>query len=196
LGLVDVLINFGKENPTGTREAINRLLPKIQHKSRWTRLLGLIALTQGDIKLSREIYLSVEPGWFEPDQWPALIYNDNQTGCTVAWLFMNTGDQELGAALLQQATAYIEDSLPLVTEHPDLFFPDTCYLTAGDTEKALSSIETRLAHNHLYGWNFTHQMPMYDLIRHEPRYQAAMAERERRIAVQRETLDGERKPEK
>jgi hypothetical protein len=31
-------------------------------------------------------------------------------------------------------------------------------------------------------------MPMYDLIRHEPRYQAAMAERERRIAVQRETI--------
>jgi hypothetical protein len=39
-------------------------------------------------------------------------------------------------------------------------------------------------------------MPMYDLIHHEPRYQAAMAERERRIVVQRETLDVERKPEK
>ena len=189
LGYVDVQINFGKENPTGTREAINRLLPKIQHNSRWTRQLGLIALTQGDIQLSREIYLSVEPGWLEPDQWPALIGRTRQHyGCIVAWLFMNTGDQELGAALLQQATAYIEDTLPLVTEHPDVYFPDTCYLTAGDTEKALLSIETQLAHNHLYNWNVVHQMPMYDLIRNEPRYQAAWAERERRISVQRENI--------
>jgi hypothetical protein len=102
---------------------------------------------------------------------------------------MNTGDQELGAALLQQATTYIEDTLPLVTEHPDRFFSDTCYLTAGDTEKAMLSIETQLAHNHLRGWNFTHPMPMYDLIRDEPRYQAAMLERERRIAAQREAID-------
>jgi len=29
---------------------------------------------------------------------------------------------------------------------------------------------------------------MYDLIREEPRYQAAVAERERRIAVQREAI--------
>jgi len=32
---------------------------------------------------------------------------------------MCTGDQELGAALLEQATAYIDDALPLVTEHPE-----------------------------------------------------------------------------
>jgi len=113
----------------------------------------------------------------------------NQTGCIVAWLFLNTGDQELGTALLQQATAYIEDSLPLVTEHPDQPFPETCYLTAGDTEKALLSIETQLAHNHLIDWHIVHQMPMYDQIRHEPRYQAAWAERERRISVQRENVE-------
>ena len=112
----------------------------------------------------------------------------NQTGCIVAWLYLNTGEQELGTALLQQATAYIEDSLPLVTEHPDQPFPETCYLAAGDTEKALLSIETQLAHNHLIDWYIVHKMPMYDQIRQEPRYQAAWAERERQISVQRETI--------
>jgi hypothetical protein len=151
-----------------------------------------MALAQGDIQLSREIYLSVEPRWLEPDQWPALMGNDfrvMETGCIVAWLFMNTGDQELGTALLQQTTAYIEDSLPLVTEHPDQRFPETCYLTAGDTEKALLSIETQLAHNHLNDWYIVHRMPMYDQIRDEPRYQAVLAERERRISVQRENIE-------
>ena len=195
LDYIDVLIGFGSGNPTGTREAINRLLPIMQRLSRRYKpmrlYLGLIALAQGDIQFSREIHLSVEPRWLEPDQWPALIIRNvssNVTGCIVAWLLMNTGDQELGAALLQQSTAFIEDTLPLLTEHPDQFFPDTCYLTAGDTEKALLSIETQLDHNHLNDWNVVHKLPMYDLIRNEPRYQAAMAERERRIAVQRETL--------
>jgi hypothetical protein len=32
-------------------------------------------------------------------------------------------------------------------------------------------------------------MPVYDQIRDEPRYQTAWAERERRIAVQREALE-------
>ncbi len=190
---MDVQINFSKENPADTLESINRLLPKMQHTTSIIprRILGSMALTLGDIQLSREIYLSVEPRWLEPDQWPALMGDDStmETGCIVAWLFMNTGDQELGTALLQQTTAYIEDSLPLMTEHPGQLFPETCYLTAGDTEKALLSIETRLAHNHLSDWHFVHPMPMYDLIRHEPRYQAALAERERRISVQRENIE-------
>ena len=192
LGFVDVHISFIKEDPTGTRETINWLLPKTQGGYAYRLRLGSIALAQGDIQLSREIYLSTEPRWLEPDQWPALMGSDfwgNQTGCIVAWLFLNTGDQELGTALLQQATAYIEDSLPLVTEHPDQSFPETCYLTAGDTEKALLSIETQLTHNHLIDWHIVHQMPMYDQIRHEPRYQAAWAERERRLSVQRENVE-------
>jgi len=195
LRFVDVHISFVKENLTDTRETINWLLPKMQHINVLRRVLGAIALAQGDIQLSREIYLSGEPRWLEPDQWPALLARPGiriRHGCIVAWLFMNTGDQELGTALLQQTTAFIEDSLPLVTEHHDQLFPDLCYLTAGDTEKALLSIETQLAHNHLKDWYIVHPMPMYDLIRHEPRYQAAWAERERRIAVQREAIDLER----
>jgi tetratricopeptide (TPR) repeat protein len=191
---VAVQINFSQKNSADTLESINRLLPKMPHTTSIVprRLLGSMALAQGDIQLSREIYLSVEPRWLEPDQWPALMGNGfrvMETGCIVAWLFMNTGDQELGTALLQQTTAYIEDSLPLVTEHPDQRFPETCYLTAGDTEKALLSIETQLAHNHLNDWYIVHRMPMYDQIRHEPRYQAVLAERERRISVQRENIE-------
>ncbi|MCP4045006.1 MAG: tetratricopeptide repeat protein, partial [Gammaproteobacteria bacterium] len=191
LRFADVHISFGKGNPAGTRETINWLLPKTQQNHVRLRL-GVIALAQGDIQLSREIYLSVEPRWLEPDQWPGLMGSDfwgHQTGCIVAWLFLNTGDQELGSALLEQTIDYVEDSMPLVSEHHDQFFPETCYLTYGDTEKALLSIETQLAHNHLNDWYIVHQMPMYDQIRFDPRYQAVLAERERRISVQRENIE-------
>ena len=192
LRFFDVHNSFLKGSLTDTRETINWLLPKMQHINVLRRVLGAIALAHGDIQLSREIFLTSDPGWLEPDQWPALLARPGiriRHGCIVAWLFMNTGDQELGTALLQQTAAFIEDSLPLVTEHHDQLFPDLCYLTAGDTEKALLSIETQLAHNHLKDWFIVHPMPMYDQIRHEPRYQAAWAERERRISVQRENVE-------
>jgi hypothetical protein len=41
----------------------------------------------------------------------------------------------------------------------------------------------------LYAWRYSHLLPMYDQIRHEPRYQAAWAEYERRISVQRENIE-------
>jgi tetratricopeptide (TPR) repeat protein len=192
VGLADAEISFVKGNPTGTREIINWLLPKFHANSFRLVRLGVMAIAQGDIQLSREIFLAAEPRWLEPDQWPGLMGTDfwgNQTGCLVAWVFLNSGDQELGSALLEQTTAYVDNSMPLLTEHHDAFFPDTCYLIAGDTEKALLSIETQLAHNHLTNWYLVHQMPMYDLIRDEPRYQAVLAERERRISVQRENIE-------
>jgi len=196
LGFADVLINFAKSVTTqkpadtaDTLESINRLLPKIRHSQFEYGLVGFFALVQGDIQLSREIWLTSIPGWLEPGQWPELVERWRRGACMVAWVLMNTGDQELGTALLQQATAYIEDSLPLVTEHFDWDHPEVCYLTAGDTEKALLSIETELSHNHLYAWYAVHRLPMYDLIRHEPRYQAAWAEYERRMSVQRENVE-------
>lgn len=196
LGFADVLINLRKSINTqkpadsaDTLESINRLLPKIRHSQFLNGLVGFFALTQGDIQLSREIFLTNDPGWLEPGQWPELVERDRRGACTVAWVLMNTGDEKLGSALLRQATSYVDDSLPLVTEHPDWDFPEVCYLMAGDTEKALLSIETQLSHNHLYAWRAVHLLPMYDLIRHEPRYQAAWAEYERRISVQRETIE-------
>jgi TolB-like protein/Tfp pilus assembly protein PilF len=192
-GFMDVQMKLGKADPADTLDAINRLLPKIPNRTNYLtrRFLGSMALSQGDMQRSREIYLSVEPRWLEPDQWPALMNVNRmmETGCIVAWLFMNTGDQELGRALLQQTTTYIEDALPLLTEHPEQLFSETCYLAAGDTEKALQIIETQLAHNHLTNWFIAHAMPMYDQIRNEPRYQAAWAERERRVSVQRENVE-------
>jgi TolB-like protein len=193
LGFEDVLINSTKslttQNSADTLESINELLPKIRNSEFMTGIVGFLALVHRDIQLAREIFLTSDPGWLEPDQWPELIERARRGACTVAWVLINTGDEELGSALLSQAISYIDDSLPLAVEHSDWDHPEGCYLMAGDTEKALLSIETQLSHNHLYAWNAVHQLPMYDLIRHEPRFQAASAERERRISVQRENIE-------
>ena len=146
-------------------------------------------LIVGDNNRTREIYLSAVPGWTDPDQWQDLLGLYNFHGCIFSWVLINTGDADLGRQLLQQATTFHDETLPAVDEHADWSGVELCHLTAGDTEKALQVIETNLAHNHLNDWQTFHQLPMYDLIRHEPRYQAAVAERERRIAAQREAIE-------
>jgi TolB-like protein/lipopolysaccharide biosynthesis regulator YciM len=184
----DVLINATLGNPAGTREAISRLLTKVENKPGLEQGMGQLALTLGDTAWAREIYLTVNPGWLEPAQWQGLVERHVTDACVFSWLLMNTGDEDLGANLLQHTTTFLTDTFPAAMEHVDTYYPERCYLAAGDTEKALQSIETQLAHNHLWGWQIFHQLPMYDLIRHEPRYLAAVAERDRRIAQQREAI--------
>jgi tetratricopeptide (TPR) repeat protein len=193
LGYADVLIDSTRslitQEPAGTLESINRLLPKIRHHKFESGVVAFLALTLGDVQLSRKMILTSDPGWLEPDQWPELVERSRTNACFVAWVLVHTGEEKLGSALLREAISFIDDALPLAVEHSDLGSPEVCYLTAGDTEKALVAIETRLSHNHLYAWRFVQVLPMYDLIRHEPRYQAASAEYERRIGVQRENIE-------
>ena len=105
-----------------------------------------------------------------------------------SWILINTGDEKLGNDLLGQTTAFHEETLPAAVEHADRWTPDICYLTSGDDEKALNSIETQLEHGHLYRRDLVYRFPMYDQIRNEPRFRAVVEERERKIATQRETV--------
>jgi len=193
LGFTDVLIDFNisitTQNPADTLESINKLLPKIRNLRFYKGIVAFIAAALGDNQLSREIYLSANPDWLEPDQWPELVERHRSNACLVAWVLINTGDEKLGSALLRQAISYFDDSLPLSIEHSDMYAPDACYLMAGDIEKTLLSIETQLSHNHLYAWKAASLLQVYDLIRDEPRWLAAQAERERRISVQRENIE-------
>jgi len=193
LGFTDVLIDFNisisTQNPADTLESINKLLPKIRNLRFHKGIVAFLAAVLGENQLSREIFLSAEPGWLEPDQWPELIERHRTNVCLVAWVLYDTGDEELGSALLSQALSYFDDALPLFIEHPDMHAPNICYVMAGETENALLIIETQLSHNHLYAWRAASLLSVFDAIRHEPRWLAADAEFERRISVQRENVE-------
>jgi hypothetical protein len=189
LDWTDMIIANASSNPAATLEAINRALPKLRHTPRRMQIVARNVLGLGDANLAREIYLTANPGWLDPDQWRGLMDKYVEDACVFSWLLIETGDEQLGRQLLDQTTRYLELELAAVSEHVDSFTPELCYLTTGDTEKALASIETQLAHNHLYHWPVSHRMPMYDTIRDEPRYQAALQGRERIVAAQRESLE-------
>ena len=187
-GFADVWIGVAHNNVAGTRETLKWVLPKIDKFQGLKELVGPVEMLFGDEKRARELFVAANPGWLDPDQWERLIQKNPRYPCIFSWILMNTGDKELGADLLRQTISFLDVALPAAVEHADKWAPDMCYLTNGDTEKALRSIETQLAHGHLYWRDLFYRMPMYDQIRTEPRFQAVIEERERRIAIQREAV--------
>ena len=187
-GFADVWIGVAQNNVAGTRETLKWVLPKIDKIQYIKELAGAVEMLFGDEERARELFLAANPGWLDPAQWERLIQANPRYPCMFSWILMNTGDKELGAELLRQTTIFLDETLPAAMEHAGAWNPEICYLTSGDTEKALDSIEMQLDHGHLYWRDLIFRMPMYDQIRDEPRFQAVVEERERRIAIQREAV--------
>jgi len=171
------------------RETGNWLLQHVGSRDWPLSWIAQGLLIAGDNERARALVLQAEPGWLEREQWEPLIRRLPQEACGMSWVLLHTGAPELGQALLEQATAYLETTLPAAIEHADRYSPDICYLTAGDTDKALASLETQLAHGHFHSWQIDHQMPMYAPLRQEPRYRELLAARDQRIAEQRALID-------
>jgi len=188
LGWSDLWINQANANAGGVREAWNWMKPRLPISVDIVQSIAPLALANFDLAEARETIMEAEPGWMNPEAWERLIDRDPSIACLAAWTLTQTGDEAMGTALLDQTLAFVA-ALPGLIEHDDIWDSQFCYLAAGDTEKALVQIETQLAHNHLFAWKLYDQLPMYEQIRHEPRYQAAMTERDRRLAIQREAVD-------
>jgi len=188
VGFAEVWIGVAQENTAGTHEALNWLLPRIDNFQKIKIIAGPVEMLLGNYGRARELFVGANPGWLDSDQWERLMQDNSFYSCLFSWILINTGDEALGADLLQQTISFLDVALPAAVEHVDKWAPDMCYLTNGDTEKALRSIETQLAHGHLYWTDLYYRMPMYDQIRDEPRFQAVVEERERRIAIQREAV--------
>ena len=187
-GWMDMLYSAANGNADGVREAWNWTSSRVPKRPFFSEFAAFLELAQGDPATARKIYLETDPDWIIPEAWGRLVDRDPSVGCLVAWTLTQTGDETLGAALLNQTLTYY-DALPGLVENAEWWDPQFCYLMAGDTEKALTTIEAQLADNDLMWWKTNEKLPMYEQIRFDPRYQAATAEYERRIAVQRKAVD-------
>jgi TolB-like protein/Tfp pilus assembly protein PilF len=184
-----LIMALTRGNAPAAQEAINWILPRAGDE-RWA--INSAANTQlalGNTEKARALFLQADPSWLDPATWEWNIRDAPDTACTLAWLFLRTGDESLGMQLLEQASDFLDNRLPDAGGHVDRYDPEICYLAAGETDKALDSLETQLEHGHIFGWNGFLRSPVYDPIRHEPRLQAMLEERERLIAIQREAIE-------
>jgi len=172
---------------SSTQESLDLLVERASGRHSTLQNAGFYQLAIGDKDRARILYLSANPDWLNPNHRhtrQSLIGH----GCIVAWILMNTGDREQGENLLRQAISSFNDTSRPNFEHSDEQRPEVCYLTDGDVEKALNTVETQIAHGHFYDWHIYSRLPMYDLIRDHARYEAALQERERRMRRQRELI--------
>jgi TolB-like protein/Tfp pilus assembly protein PilF len=183
----DFLVAIAQRNGPAIRETGEWILARAGDRPWFSEMAAQAMLIAGDLERSRALFQ--QHFSLDAEDWEPHIQGNPVSACAFAWILMNTGEPELGQALLEQATTWLEDTLPAAIEHADRFSPDVCYLVAGDADKALDSLETQLAHGHFQSWQFDHQMPMYALIEHEPRYRELLAERERRVAEQRALIE-------
>jgi len=185
----DLVQAIAENNASAMREAGNWMLQHAQGREWLSSDIGWVMLKAGDVDRARALLLEAEPGWLNREQWPQLIKSYRQKACVMSWILLNTGEPELGQALLDETSEFLDHQLPAAIEHADRYAPDTCYLVEGDTEKALASLETQLAHGHFHSWKSDHLFPMYRKIEQEPRYRKLLSERDLKVAEQRELIE-------
>jgi TolB-like protein/Tfp pilus assembly protein PilF len=176
-------LKLTKGNDAAAREAMNLGLSNSEGVP--GNFYAFEAVLLGDYDRARELYIRTEPGWLEPNKWDGLIQRYKSIGCTFAWLLLESGDEEKGKALLRQTTAYLTEDLPAAIEHAEIYNPDFCYLTDGDTERAYAVIERLIDHKHKPWFHVRARLPMFDLIRHEDRFQALLARHHEYLEEQR-----------
>jgi tetratricopeptide (TPR) repeat protein len=187
-GWTDKLIAERNGNAAAIREAINWMQSRTTGERWQITDLADSFLIAGDVQKARELYLQANPEFLDSNDWDRQIKGDPLRSCVFSWVLINTGNADLGQALLKRTTRYLEQELPSAVEHADWWQADACYLVAGNTKEALDTLETQLAHGHFGYWVFDHQMPMYDLVRNEPRYYELLAERDRKLEIQRKLI--------
>ncbi len=184
---LEIEISLRSKDYENTQMAIDSMAVMAANRPGSLSALGFYQLALRDPARARAFYLSANTNWLDADA--DHDYSDLfSTGCVVAWILLNTGDEEAGQMLLRRTVTLFDDLMRPQIEHIDQHKPEICYLVAGNTEKAFVSLETQLAHGHLYDWFLYHKLPMYDLIRDDPRYTALLEERARKVAVQRELI--------
>lgn len=186
-GMSELELNMAQKDDEAAIRAIAWLVENHKEFPAVVMAVAQMQLILGEIDSARTT-LELIPGLMNSEQWPARVRREPAHACRIAWILMSTDEKEAGKRLLELATTFIGEELPRVREHVDAYHPEICFLAAGDTERALQTIETQLEHNHISGWTVGHRSPIYDSIPDTPRYQAVLEDRNRRVAEQREQV--------
>ncbi len=151
-------------------------------------MLAYINLIQGDYAKAREFFERGAPLYWDRSSWRDAIGKDKSLGCSIADTMMHTGDGQMGHELLGVIISYVETELPRYVDYPERFGYFGCHVIAGDYEKALDGFEKMVEGGFYEGWWAWSQLPEFEPLRGNPRWQAGLAKIQKRNEQQREKL--------
>ena len=151
-------------------------------------------LVLNELDAARGFFVSAEPDWENPLQWPELIGksqtgNDRLHGCKYAGILLGLGEDAAGKELLRQTVSFELTELPnLIGDAHRRRGLGWCYLAAARFDDALTFYESRIEHGHYSDWYMDKHLPWWDEIREAPRYIAMVEKIDEKIEEQRELL--------
>ena len=91
-----------------------------------------ILARSGAYEQAREILSTIEPRYFDPEQWPDILNEGAGRACIAGLTLIKTGDEQLGRDLLTFSANYWQQTAPLYIRHAGSWPSFECLAYLGD----------------------------------------------------------------
>jgi tetratricopeptide (TPR) repeat protein len=187
VGVIDLLLNVSQGNYSGALEVAQWITPKVAGISDFLEFVSIVHTLNGDWKRARELMLQAFPSYGSSDSWAVQIEDSMDIACRMAEIYIRTNDEAMGEKLIDDVLTYHARVKTLI-EDQDRIAPAACWVLRGDYDLALGAVESWVAAKQHSFWWLVYKLPVFDTIRAEPRFQAAMQAIEADVAEQRQLL--------
>jgi TolB-like protein len=188
LSFMEIWSNIYKRNYSAALESARTFDQKTGSTGRGKRPQFLIHTLLEDYPSARLAGELSMPGLFDLNRrsQPSLSKKLSNS-CQAAWVLIHTNDRKMGQQLAQEVIEHVNneqtDGIRSVNNAIGV-----CYMVLDRPEDALNNIEKKIQSGNIDGWWIEAKHPAYQLLKHEPRFQAVDAAILALFASQRENL--------
>ena len=187
-GWVGMLQNIYRHNLPATLETAQWVDRKEGFQAQNQRIFARLYMVNGDEEKAMRAFELFNPALKDPASWREAMEKDVRSACLYGWLLQSGADVDGGKRLIDQANLYMEEELPRYVESPERFDFGICRLAQGRFDRAIEVFEQIVDHGFYDGWWRQTQLSLFDPVRDDPRFLAALAKIDAEMARQRENL--------
>jgi len=185
LSFMDMWVNIYKQNYDAALEAANLFYQRRGGQPAGKGPQIIIHSLRNDPVTARQIGEVVIPIYFDRKTWAKALEVRSEMGCTAAWSLMGTGEPEMGRDLSLLTIEYLQNQPGSQSGISQLAL---CYMNLDRPDEVLKIIEESAESGMIQNWWLAFRHPVFQLLRHDPRFVAAEAKIQANISAQRENL--------
>jgi TolB-like protein/Tfp pilus assembly protein PilF len=187
-GWIEMLQNTYRHNLPATLEAAQWVNRKEGFQGAIQRVIARLYMMSGDEEKAMQAFELNDPALKDPASWRESIEKDVLSACLYGWLLQRGADADGGKRLVDQANLYIKEELPRYVDSPERYDIGICQLAQGRFDEAIETLEKVVDHGFYGRWWLRTPLPLFDPVRDDPRFLAALAKIDAEMARQRENL--------